>query len=51
MKSTDRPANSANTAWGQLVATMTNPDLIAIVALCAIALLTTINVILRFPVP
>jgi hypothetical protein len=46
VKSTNRPANRAKTA---LVATTTNPDLIAIVALCAIVLLTMINVILRFP--
>jgi hypothetical protein len=45
----DRPANSTKTQWHQFTTTMTNPDLIAMVALCAIALLTMINVILRFP--
>jgi hypothetical protein len=48
MKS-DRPAKSTKTQWHQFVTAMTNPDLIAMIALCAIALLTMINVILRFP--
>ena len=44
-----RPANSTRTQWHQFVAAITNPDLIAMIALCAIALLTMIIVILRFP--
>jgi len=36
MNSVDNPANAAKTAWRQLVVTITKPNLIAIVALCAI---------------
>jgi hypothetical protein len=48
-----RPGNrrikSAETVWHRFVATITNPDLLTIIAICAIGLLITINVILRFP--
>jgi len=36
MNSVDNPANAAKTAWHQLVVTITKPNLIAIIALCAI---------------
>ncbi len=48
MNSADNPANAAKTTWHQLVVTITKPNLIAIVAYARLALLTTINVILRF---
>lgn len=48
-KSAGSHAGAAQTAWYRLVATLTNPDLIAVVVFCAIGLLVAINVILRFP--
>jgi hypothetical protein len=42
-------ADSTKTQWHQFVTTMTNPDLIAKVAVCAIALLTMIILMLCFP--
>jgi hypothetical protein len=49
MKPASRRVKSAGTVWHRLVTAITNPDLIMIVAFCAIGLLTTINVMLRFP--
>ena len=37
------------TVYHWLVATITNPDLISVVAFCVIGLLVTANVVLRFP--
>jgi len=48
-RSASQPTKSAKTVWHQVVAKITNPDLIMIVAFCAIGLLITLNVILRFP--
>jgi hypothetical protein len=45
----DRPANSKRAELHQFVTAMTNSDLMARVALCAITLLIMINVISRFP--
>ena len=44
-----RAAKATETRWNQLIAAMTDPELTVIVMLCAIALLITINLILRFP--
>ena len=35
--------------WSRFVATITNPDLIAVVVFCTIGLLVALNLILRFP--
>ena len=40
---------AARTTWHRLLAAMLNPDFITIVVFCTIGLLTTLNVILRFP--
>jgi hypothetical protein len=42
-------AKTATAAWYRLVDAISKPDFIMIVAFCAIGLLTTLNVILRFP--
>ena len=49
MASRGRAARATKTRWNQLIAAMADPELTAIVMLCAIALLITINLILRFP--
>jgi hypothetical protein len=40
---------TAGTVWFRLLALISQPDFIVVVAFCAIGLLTTLNVILRFP--
>jgi hypothetical protein len=42
------PADRSFITW-KTVATLTDPDLIAIVAFCVLGLLVALNVILRFP--
>ncbi len=37
------------TAWYRLLAAVSKPDFITVVAFCAIGLLMTLNVMLRFP--
>jgi uncharacterized membrane protein YdfJ with MMPL/SSD domain len=44
-----RQAKTTRTVWHRVVAAISEPDLTAIVAFCAIGLLITLNVILRFP--
>ena len=44
-----RAAKATKSRWNQLIAAMTDAELTGIVMLCAIALLITINLILRFP--
>ena len=46
---TDRSFITWKTAYHRTVATLTDPDLIAIVAFCVLGLLVALNVILRFP--
>jgi hypothetical protein len=48
-KSASQQIKSAETAWHRLVVTITNPNLVTVVAFCAIGLLVTIYLILRFP--
>jgi hypothetical protein len=43
------PAKKATPGWSWLVAASRDPNLIAIVIFCAIGLLVTVNLILRFP--
>jgi len=43
------PASPAEIAWSRFVATITNRDLTAVVAVCTIGYLIAVNVILRFP--
>jgi hypothetical protein len=40
---------TARTVWFKFLALISKPDFIAVVAFCAIGLLTTLNLILRFP--
>ncbi len=47
--SRSRTAKATETRWNQLIAAMTDPELTVIVISCTIALLITINLILRFP--
>lgn len=48
--SANRRPSAVQIAWRRFVtATAANPDLIAVVTFCAIGVLVTINVILRFP--
>jgi hypothetical protein len=47
-RSRARPS-AAQTAWSRLYATISNPDLQAVVGFCTIGLLIAINLILRFP--
>ena len=42
-------ASAFEIAWDRLVMTITDPDLITVVAFSAIGLLIAINLILRFP--
>jgi hypothetical protein len=42
-------AKPTGNAWYRLLAAISKPDFITIVALCAIGLLTMLNVMLRFP--
>jgi hypothetical protein len=42
-------AKTKKNAWYRLLAAISKPDFITIVAFCTIGLLTTLNVILRFP--
>ena len=42
-------ASTVKTAWAGLLATVCDPDLHCVVIFCAIGLLATINVMLRFP--
>ena len=48
-----KPANRAlrgiESLWDRVLTAARNPDLIAIVIFCAIGLLITLNVILRYP--
>ena len=44
-----KQAKTTRTAWHQMVAAISESDLITIVALFAIGLLITLNLILRFP--
>jgi hypothetical protein len=42
-------AETTGNAWYRLLAAISKPDVITIVAFCTICLLTMLNVILRFP--
>jgi hypothetical protein len=42
-------AKTAGAAWHKLLAEISKPDFVATIAFCAIGLLVTLNVILRFP--
>jgi hypothetical protein len=42
-------AKTTGNAWYRLLAAISKPDFITIVAFCTIGLLTTLNLILRFP--
>ncbi len=42
-------AKTTGTAWHRLLAAISKPNSITIVALCTIGLLTMLNVMLRFP--
>jgi len=44
-----RPASTAEIAWSQLLAIISNHDLKLIAAFCTIGYLITINAIIRFP--
>ena len=45
----DMRATEMGTGWSRIVAAMSNRDLQAVAAFCAIGLLITIDAILRFP--
>jgi hypothetical protein len=49
IKSTDRHAKTTKIAWYRMVATIMNPDLLAVIAFCLIGVLLALNIILRFP--
>jgi hypothetical protein len=42
-------AKTARTTWYRLLAAISEPDFITIVAFCMVGLLTMLNVMLRFP--
>jgi hypothetical protein len=42
-------AKTAGAAWHKLLAEISKSDFVAIIAFCMIGLLSTLNVILRFP--
>jgi hypothetical protein len=44
-----RRATATEAAWHRIVAAVTNPELIAVAAFCAIGLAITINVLLHHP--
>ena len=44
-----RRNNGAKTAWHRLIAIGIDPELVIVVAFCAIGLLATVNVMLRIP--
>jgi hypothetical protein len=44
-----RILQSDETSWDHFVAAINNPELLVIVAICALGLLITLNFILRFP--
>lgn len=46
---TVRRVGTTGAAWGRIVATLTNPELVTITVFCAIGFLIAINLILRFP--
>ncbi|MGC2661658.1 MAG: hypothetical protein WA324_27190, partial [Bryobacteraceae bacterium] len=48
-KSTGRPASSTKTSLRRAVSATLTPDLLAIAAFCLIGLLSSLNMILRFP--
>jgi len=49
IKPAPRRINRTESAWGRTVATLTEPDFITVASFCAIGLLITLNLILRFP--
>jgi hypothetical protein len=49
VKLNDRRATATEAAWHRIVAAVTNPELIAVAAFCAIGLGITINVLLHHP--
>jgi len=48
-KTNSRHVHGMNESWQRLYATVTDPDLLTVVAFCLIGLLLTLNVMLRFP--
>ncbi len=44
-----RGVGAPENLYRRLVTTITDPDLITVIAFCALGLLVTLNVILRFP--
>ena len=48
-KLNNRRGTATEAAWHRIVAVVTNPDLIAVAAFCAIGLAITMNVLLRHP--
>ena len=48
-KPEDRKFKRLQMTWDRIVAATTNPDLIAVTLFCAIGLLISLNLILRFP--
>ena len=48
-KPEDRRFKALQMTWDRIVAATTNPDLIAVTLFCAIGLLISLNLILRFP--
>jgi hypothetical protein len=48
-KPTARQVKAEDTMWARFVAIITSPDLLAIVAFCAIGILLILNLIFRFP--
>jgi hypothetical protein len=48
-KPAGRQLKATKSQWARVVATITNPNLLAVVAICTIGLLLTLNFILRFP--
>ena len=49
VKLNNRRATATEAAWQRIVAAVTNPELIAVAAFCAIGLAITFNVLLRHP--
>ena len=48
-KPEDRRFKTRQMTWDRIVAATTNPNLIAVTLFCAIGLLISLNLILRFP--
>jgi hypothetical protein len=48
-KPEDRRFKTLQMTWDRIVAATTNPNLIAVTLFCAIGLLISLNLILRFP--